>query len=146
MTRPEQCCSTVIPSLRMHSRVAWQSALEANPVTREGPLAIDASIATRCEIDLSPGTFNEPLIRAGPLTFIDLDIATCRMLHNDAPCDHLACHLERFDQLLVKVERKGIPRADDRDHRAFNRQQTRVCRSGRFSNQECDGKDRLRGR
>src|SRR6185503_9228949 len=135
MTRAEWSSSTVIPSLRMQSSVAWQSALEANPVKREGPLATEASIATRCEIDLSPGTFNEPLMRAGPLTFIDLDIATCRMLHNDAPCDHLACHVVvRFDQLLVKVERKGIPRADDRNHRAFNRQQTRICRSGRFSN------------
>ena len=62
-------------------------------MTRDGPLAIEASSATRWEIDLSPGTLNEPLMRAGPLILIDLDIATCRMLHNDAPCDHLACHV-----------------------------------------------------
>jgi len=43
-------------------------------------------------MDLSPGTLSEPLILAGPLILIDLDIATSRMLHNDAPCDHLACY------------------------------------------------------
>ena len=140
----ESVSTTLIPSLRMQSRVAWQSALEANPSTVEGPLAIEASIAIRCEIDLSPGSFNEPLARAGPLILMDLDITTGRMLHNDAPCDHLACHVARFDQGLVKVRRKGIPRADDRDHRAFNRQQTRVRRSGRFGDQERNGKDRIR--
>jgi hypothetical protein len=65
--------------------VAWQSALDANPVMVDGPLAIEASIATRWEMDLSPGTVDEPFMRADPLILIDLDIATCRMLHNDAP-------------------------------------------------------------
>lgn len=52
------------------------------------PLATEASITIRCEMDLSPGTFSEPLTRVGPLILNDLDIATSRMLHNDAPCDH----------------------------------------------------------
>jgi hypothetical protein len=69
----------------MQSRVDLQSALEANPVTVEGPLATDASITIRCEIDLSPGTESDPSMREGPLILIDLDIATFRMLHNDAP-------------------------------------------------------------
>ena len=70
--------------------MALQSALEAIPEIVDGPLAIEASIAIRCEIDLSPGTASEPLTDAGPLILIDLDIATLRMLHNDAPYDHLA--------------------------------------------------------
>jgi hypothetical protein len=69
----------------MQSSVALQSALEAIPVTLEVPLAIEASIAIRWEIDLSPGTESDPSTRAGPLILIDLDIATFRMLHNDAP-------------------------------------------------------------
>lgn len=77
----------------MHSSVALQSVLEANPVIVDGPLAIEAIIATRWEIDLSPGTFNEPLTRDEPLILRDLDITTGRMLHNDALCDHLACHV-----------------------------------------------------
>lgn len=51
-------------------------------------------------MDLSPGTLSEPLILAGPLILIDLDIATSRMLHNDAPCDHLACYIALFEQGL----------------------------------------------
>ena len=74
-----------------------------------GPSATEASIATRCEIDLSPGTRNDPRMAAGPLILIDLDIATLRMLHNDAPCDHLACHVARFDQGLVKVRMERHP-------------------------------------
>ena len=77
--------STLIPSLRMQFKVEWQSALEAKPEIVDVPFAIDASIATRCEMDLSPGTVDVPFIRADPLILIDLDIATCRMLHNDAP-------------------------------------------------------------
>lgn len=69
----------------MQSRVARQSALDAKPVIVDDPLAIEASIATRWEMDLSPGTDDEPLMRADPLILIDLDIATGRMLHNDAP-------------------------------------------------------------
>ena len=64
------------------------------------PLAIEASMRTRCEMDLSPGTLSEPLILAGPLILIDLDIATSRMLHNDALCDHLACYIALFEQGL----------------------------------------------
>src|SRR6185437_14940794 len=90
MTMVESVSSTVIPSFRMQSRVEWQSTLEAKPVMVVGPSEIEASIATRCEIDLSPGTRNDPRMAAGPLILIDLDIATLRMLHNDAPCDHLA--------------------------------------------------------
>jgi hypothetical protein len=86
----------------MQSRVAWQSALEAKPEIVEGPFAIEASIATRCEIDLSPGTDDVPFMRADPLILIDLDIATCRMLHNDAPSDHLACYVRLFDQRAGK--------------------------------------------
>jgi hypothetical protein len=40
---------------------------------------------------LSPGRDRVPLIDALPLILIDLDIATSSMLHNDAPCDYLAC-------------------------------------------------------
>ena len=39
--------STLIPSLRMQSRVAWQSALEAKPEMVDWPFAIEESIATR---------------------------------------------------------------------------------------------------
>jgi hypothetical protein len=85
MMRFESSFSALIPSLRMQSTVAWQSALDANPLIVDGPLAIEASIATRWEMDLSPGTDVEPFMRADPLILIDLDIATCRMLHNDAP-------------------------------------------------------------
>jgi serine/threonine-protein kinase RsbW len=84
-----------------------QSTLEAIPLTLDGPLAIEASIAIRCEIDLSPGTASEPLTAAGPLILIDLDIATLRMLHNDAPCDHLACYNARFDQGLITLDGKA---------------------------------------
>src|SRR6185295_2531974 len=124
MTMAASFSSTSIPSFRMQSSVALQSALEASPVTREVPDAIDASIRILCEIDLSPGILIEPRTLAGPLILTDLDIATCRMLHNDAPCDHLACCAVRPG--ANKVNSKGIPRADDRDHRAFNRQQTRI--------------------
>jgi hypothetical protein len=81
---------TVIPSLRMQSSVAWQSALEANPETLEVPFAIEASKATRCDIDLSPGTDISPLIWAGPLILTVLDIRTYAMLHNSTRRDHLA--------------------------------------------------------
>src|SRR5215510_15342408 len=110
MISSEPLSSTSIPSLRTQSSVARQSALEANPVTLDVPFAIEASIAIRCEIDLSPGTESEPLTRVGPLILTDLDIATSRMLHNDAPCDHLACYCAvrpRAD----KVRSKGIPRS-----------------------------------
>jgi serine/threonine-protein kinase RsbW len=91
----------------MQSSVVLQSTLEAIPSTLDGPLAIEASIAIRCEIDLSPGTASEPVTAAGPLILIDLDIATLRMLHNDAPCDHLACYNARFDQGLRTLDRKA---------------------------------------
>jgi hypothetical protein len=68
----------------MQSRVALQSALVAIPVTLDTPGATDASIATLCEIDLSPGKISEPESLAGPLIVTVLDIATSRMLHKDA--------------------------------------------------------------
>ena len=74
----------------MQSIVDQQSALEAKPVMVEVPSAIDEIIATRCEIDLSPGTRVTPATLEGPLILIDLDIGTCGMLHNDALCDYLA--------------------------------------------------------
>lgn len=91
----------------MQSSVALQSALEAIPVTRDAPLAIEASIAIRCEIDLQPGTVSEPFTRDGPLILTDLDIATGRMLHNDAPYDYLACYIARFDQGLIRLDGKA---------------------------------------
>ena len=48
-----------------------------------------------------------PFMHADPLILIDLDIATCRMLHNDAPCDHLACHVRGSTRSLVKVNGKA---------------------------------------
>jgi hypothetical protein len=89
--------------------VERQSALVANPWISEVPEATEASIATRCEIDLSPGTEMIPLTRDWPLTLIDLDIATTGMLHNVAHCDHLDYELAP----RIKAFRKGIPSADD---------------------------------
>lgn len=91
----------------MQSSVALQSALEAIPVTLDVPPATEASMAIRCEIDLQPGTASEPLTRAGPLILTDLDIATGRMLHNDAPYDYLACYIARFDQGLIRLDGKA---------------------------------------
>jgi hypothetical protein len=88
--------STSTPSRRTQSRVDWQSTLDPNPVIEDSPSAIEASMATRCEIDLSPGTRIAPRTARGPLIlsdFADLDIATSAMLHNDAPCHHLALKL-----------------------------------------------------
>src|SRR6185436_15923483 len=96
MTTVPSARSTSTPSLRTQSRVDWQSALDPNPVTEETPPATDASMATRCEIDLSPGTLILPRTVHGPLIlsdFADLDMATSAMLHNDAPCHHLALKL-----------------------------------------------------
>jgi hypothetical protein len=82
----------------MQSSVDWQSALEANPRMVEGPSAIEASSATRCDIDLSPGITASPVRAAGPLIANNLDMATSGMLHNDAPCDYL----ERYIARLIK--------------------------------------------
>src|SRR5262249_7070551 len=82
--------STSMPRRSMHPIVDQQSALVAKPVMVDGPSAIDEIIATRCEIDLSPGTGAMPATLEGPLILIDLDIGTCGMLHKDALCDYLA--------------------------------------------------------
>jgi hypothetical protein len=92
--------------------VDQQSALLAKPSTREVPCAIEASIATLCEIDLSPGTLIAPLIELCPLIRIVLDIATSGMLHNVTPCDYLAYDFAPCIK-AQQVRRNGIPLADD---------------------------------
>jgi|SRR5215212_4880268 len=104
--------STGIPSWRTQSTVAQQSALLAKPSTRDVPRATEASIATLCEIDLSPGTFIEPFIGPCLLIRIVLDIATSGMLHNVTPCDYLAFDFA-FCIKALHVRRNGIPLADD---------------------------------
>src|SRR5215208_2012886 len=97
MFSPSRPRSMRTPSRSRQASVAPQSALVANPLMRETPLATEAIIATRCEIDLSPGTGASPLIEPGPLILIDLDITTSGMLHNDAPCDYLTCQTARYN-------------------------------------------------
>jgi hypothetical protein len=101
--------STAIPRDFIQLTVERQSLLVAKPRIWELPEATEASIATRCEIDLSPGTEMIPATGDRPLILIDLDIATTGMLHNVAHCDHLVYELApRFNAF-----RKGIPSADD---------------------------------
>src|SRR5271166_4359181 len=66
VTVPRASCSTVQPRPRTQPRVLAQSAPGAKFSKRERPLASAASIAYRCEIDLSPGTRKLPrMLRAG---------------------------------------------------------------------------------
>src|SRR5581483_1312261 len=102
-----------------------------------------ASMATRCEIDLSPGKVTSPRIAPLPLIPIVLDMVSSAMLHNDAPCDYPAHPFMRDQSQASGIGKKGNLRADDRDHRAFNRQQTRIRRSGCYGHQECHGEDGL---
>jgi serine/threonine-protein kinase RsbW len=88
--------STLIPKRSMQARVERQSALVANPLMRDVPRATEASIATLCEIDLSPGMLMMPSTERGPLILIDLDTTVSAMLHKDAPYHHLARELARL--------------------------------------------------
>jgi hypothetical protein len=50
------------PNARMHFSVLWQSAPVEKFSNRVFPLAMPASIAYRCEMDLSPGNRSAPVM------------------------------------------------------------------------------------
>src|SRR5947199_10584772 len=65
-----------------------------------------ASMARRCEIDLSPGNLTSPRILPLPLIPIVLDIASSALLHNDAPCDYPAQTFMRDPLQASGLERR----------------------------------------
>lgn len=61
---------TPTPSCSRQARVDWQSRLVEKFCNCDGPSAIPAMSAARCEIDLSPGRRIVPLMRLAGATFM----------------------------------------------------------------------------
>jgi len=83
------------PSFRKQSKVEAQSALVAKFSMRVSFVAIEAKIAARCEIDLSPGRWIRPLRELAGWIFITIESSENNKYANQ--------------QLKENVENKAYP-------------------------------------